>query len=228
MKKPCFVLAAALLNSPLFLLPAGAQTTVVPASSEAAAMALVDKSAAAYAALRGLSMKFTEVDNQDGQILRAGGTIAFEKSGRVRLTSSMQATLLVNPRAAANAEAAKAVLRRAMLNVASGIGLPLAALVVGKNPLRENMMPNVPMKWSRIRLLPDGGVAARATPLKRSDGEPLDFTFYFDKRDALLRRVEVKEQNKGKKFHGIDTLSDIKINLKLAPDTFVVPQPAKP
>ncbi|PQV63987.1 Thiol-disulfide isomerase or thioredoxin [Abditibacterium utsteinense] len=230
LKKPVCILAMSLLGA--FTVVASAPIAAAQTSNnstETEALALLDKSAAAYAALDGLSMKYTSFSDAGGKISRSNGAIAFEKSGRARIaSSSFPPGRMMVTGAATDAEAAKTSLGEAMMRAPMGASVPLSTLVQGKNPLRETTGFNAHVLWNQIRLLPDNGVAATASPKdpRAGSGSDLNFTFYFDPTDQLLRRVDVKAQMKNKTFLDFTTLSDIQINPQFAADTFAAPKVA--
>ncbi len=227
MKKSLLFVGIVLLGAQGFAAPVRAQNAVAPVSTEAEALALLDKSAKAYAALEGLSMKY-RFFIEGAKISNGEGAIAFEKSGRARITSSIYPSKVNGPRVMGDAGSAKESLERAMGLIPSAASVPLSSLVQGKNPFREENFGPIGM-WKNIRLLPDNGVAATGdNEGLASPTDDVDFALYLDPTDNLLRHVEVKARMEDKTFFQAITLSDIQINPQFAPDTFVLPPQAAP
>ncbi len=218
MKKLIFSLFLAPLA--LSSAPVAAQT-VTADPSEAAALALVDKSAAAYAKLNGLSQKYRFFNDENGRNARGTGTIEFEKSGAAKVTASnFPASVVMG--AATDAEVAKVSLAMAMQKIPSGASVALFSLVQGKNMLGDATFFGSKLVWKNVRLLPDNGVAATANTPQMLGAADLKFAFYFDPTDHLLRRVDAQSEAKGRKLQNFTTFSDVQINPTFAAGTFEV------
>ena len=234
MKKSTFIAAAALGGAPIFVMPCAAQNASPPtatsplmtaASSESEALALLDKAASAYGALDGLAVKYVSYNDERGKVTREAGTLAFEKTGGARFTTSKSGAITILPGGASDP---KRALEAAMRRFPTAASLPLAMLVQGKNPLRESPLPGMKSPWQNVRLLPDNGVAvsiAASSALQQSPYD-LNFSFYFDPTDNLLRRVDLKARINGENYAALTSFSDIEINPTFAPETFIAPAPA--
>lgn len=215
MRKKTCLLAASLLGAFTIVDLAPVASARTPTDSgRVRALALFDKSAASYAALKGVSMKYKFLDSQGGKITRGQGTIDFQKPGNARIT----APTFPAPKKTTSVPSFK----QAMIFVPAGASVPLYALLRGKNPLRESTFLGEKALWKEIRSLPGGGVAATAIDSSGVNNAPVRFTFWFDPKDHLLRRVDLRMNLKGKAFYNFTTLTDIQLNPKFAPDTFIV------
>jgi thiol-disulfide isomerase/thioredoxin len=228
--------------------PAAAKTTpaksaepiFVPAKPKApafdpAAALFLDQSSQAYAALKGLSMRFTAHDSEGDKTTGTSGLIAFARPDKVKLefkvggkeylnvsssekifTQSEPSTYYVNYAPDGN------TLGTVLGRIPSALSLFLPALIAGNNPLGLEGI-----RWQAVRMLPDNGISLSAD--LRPDLPPLVFRLYFDPTDKLLRRVEADMVNEaGKKSINITTLSDLQIGPPLTTDfTFTPPAGAK-
>lgn len=204
--------------------------------TNAAAVALLDKSARSYAKLRGLSMRFNEVSQRDGKTIQGSGLIQFARPAQAKIEfHSAARTLKVvsdgkktrvsrDPKMYQTSDVGDETPLRSMIGrIPTGLGLPLAFLATGENPLTVD----APFSWEKVALLPNNGVAmtARFGPTAPT----LEFRLFFDPKDALLRRVEARQVYRGQQSRSVTTISNVKLNPRFAPSTFVwtPPQGAK-
>ncbi len=200
--------------------------------TNAAAVALLEKSARSYAKLRGLSMRFTEVSRHDGKTTQGSGLILVARPALARIEfNSAGKTLMVvgdakktrvlrDPKMFATSQVLDENPVQSVLGqIPSWSRLPLEFLTIGENPLTAN----ADFWWENVTLLPDNGVAMTA---RFSPSAPTpEFRLFFDKKNALLRRVETRTVFRGQESRSVTTISDVKLNPKFAPDAFVFTPP---
>jgi outer membrane lipoprotein-sorting protein/peroxiredoxin len=192
---------------------------------------MLDQSAQAYAALKGLSMNFEAVDDENGKAVRNSGTIALSRPGKARVDIKIDKIDLVvlsdgtkiysqlqpaeyrvsYPK---NADAIQTVLN----DIPSAASVLLPFLAAGNNPLGVEGV-----KWQNVKLLPDNGVRLSA-PLVPG-APPVEFSLYFDPADKLLRRVEAAVIIDGKKSVNRTTITEVRLNPEFTPETFTYTPP---
>jgi thiol-disulfide isomerase/thioredoxin len=198
-----------------------------PADSDhAKALALLDKAAAAYAALEGLSLRTSYYADDGEEITRGTSSLAYDKSGCSRVKLSVSSEPMIVAEAAKDAEAARKSISLAAQWGAPIAGLPLSSLVQGLNPVREGTVLSHDQKyvWSKkARLLPDNGVALTVSRPESPEEPPTEVSLYFAPTDHLLRRVEFKGVIDDEPAFLWSNISDVKINPQFPPDTFIEP-----
>jgi outer membrane lipoprotein-sorting protein/peroxiredoxin len=214
-------------QAPAVVEPATAESaTVEPAapSNNPAAVALLEESAKAYAALSGLSMRYAIFDQKGDKNSTLKGVIAFsrpnkalveikgEKDSTFNLTDGTKLYTQIDASTVQGVPVDSSTsLQRVLARIPSAASVPLPAFVAGETPLSMSYM-----KWENIQLLPENGVILTAQP----GGPTLTFKLYFDQTDKLLRRVEFSMVNKGQKVLNLTTLSEVKANPEFAADEF--------
>lgn len=198
----------------------------------ATASAILDESARAYAALKGLSMHYEAFDDDAGDTSKRTGTIAFSRPGKARVdikadkaelavvSDGTKIFSLLQPAEykvsyPKSADAIPTVLG----DIPSAMSMLFPFLAAGNNPLGLEGV-----KWRGVKTLPDNGVSLSA-PLVPG-APPAEFRLYFDPTDKLLRRVEAVVVVDGKKSVNLTTLTEVRANPDFAAEAFTFQPPA--
>ncbi|RYG75621.1 redoxin domain-containing protein [bacterium] len=207
--------------------PAAAPAPAVdPAPAiDPAAKTLLEESAKAYAALKGLSMNYTATDESGDKTSSLSGTIAFSRPGKgkveikdgtntnMTLTDGKKFYSQVDEKTFqgtdVNGDAVEGVLQR----IPSALTVFLSGLVGGTSPLDNPQMP-----WGSVTVQGDGGIVM--TPKLGEGGPSMVFVLYVDPTDKLLRKVEASLSFQGKSSSNVTTLTDVKANPTFAADAF--------
>ena len=231
MKTLHFLLAAtALASAPTFAAPAETPATP-PASAapalavvpqlDAKAVALMDESVKAYAALGQLSQKFAVASSVDGKVDSNGsgdGLIAIQKPSGARVEAKIGGgtqlfvadgatfTYLINPRQYLQQPMQRNSISNVVESMPSAAEIPLSLLVAGRNPISDDSAP----KWQRAQLSSKDGLPGVVLlgPV-RANGKSATFGFYLDPQTHLLARVEFSVPRSGETGQPDSQISEI-------------------
>lgn len=228
MKFTRFLLAAlAFAGAPALAAP----TDVAPATAplaplmvpqiDARAVALLDQSVKAYAALDKLSQEFSVVNSKNGQVQSEdsfSGSFMFQKPGSARMEFRVdkQNVLIVTngttlisqtkPNQYEQQDVKRNSIKRVLGSMPSSADVPLSLLVAGRNPLTDESAP----QWQSVRLDSKDGlsgvvlVEAAVAPHK-----PATLGVYLDPKTHLLARVEVSVERAGAMGQPTRTYSEL-------------------
>ncbi len=212
MKSTRFLLATlALSGAPLLapssVLAAPAAPVAAPATPaampmDAGAVALLDKSVKAYAALDKLSQKFVITDNMGGaaQPKSSGtGLIQIQKPGNARLEVKVGddqmvfvsdgATMITQmaPTSYQKEEMTEDNIVSVISGIPSAASLPLGAMLSGENPLSSQGGP----QWENVKQVSLEGMPGVSMQLPTQTGRnPVVFQVFLDPKTNLIARVE--------------------------------------
>ncbi len=244
MKPTRFLLATlALTGAPLLATPCAFAAPTAPAMAPAAApkmdaraVALLDQSVKAYAALDKLSQKFVITDNLGGTVNQStsgSGTLQIQKPGNARLTMKVGDSQLLyvsdgasliaqtNPTSYQKMEMSEGTITRVVEAMRSAASLPLGSMLDGKNPLS----PDGGIPWEKVALITRDGLQGVSMQLPTQEGEnPVTFQVYLDPKTHLVARVEaatsvvVKKGEKPVAYSNVTTFTTD--NSAITPATF--------
>jgi outer membrane lipoprotein-sorting protein/peroxiredoxin len=206
--------------------PAPAPAAAPEAAVDPAAKELLSDSAKAYAALKGLSMKYTVTDQRGDKTSTLNGSISFLRPGKAKIEitdgKEVNTTLADGKKLFSQVDATTfqgtpipeaAALVTVLQRMPSALSVFLPGLVNGTSPLDEGNLSGV-----TVKLLPENGISM--IPASAPGGPEIAFTVYFDPTDKLMRRVEASVSYQGKKTVNLTTLTDVQVNPQFTPASF--------
>ena len=199
-------------------------------------MVLLEKSARAYAKLQSFSMRFTDMGKDPIKAWQSSGVLIFSRPNQAKIQGTLDGKpfqvvtdgkvirSMRNPQSYQTSQVeSENPLQSVIQQIPASVSLPLNDLVAGQNPLAADSS----IWWENVALLPPNGVAmtARFGP----NTPPLQLRLFFDRKSALLRRVESMQVYNGSQSRTVTTLTRLKRNPKFAANDFVFtpPQSAK-
>ena len=209
MKSTRILLATlALSGAPLLAAPAApviapAPMAPAPVPLDVATVALLDKSAKAYAARESLSLDFAsstqKTEGEPEDLWATQGTLAFSRPGKARVEYKMAGlkNLTVQDGTTTVSKiGANSYLSRKMSgapSVWSASRIPslgsflLGNLISGSNPLTA---PDGIMQWSSAKLMTDAFGVELKGMMQQGELIPFEFKIYLDPASLLLTRIE--------------------------------------
>ena len=167
---------------------------------DAEAVALMEQSVKAYAALDTLSQKFEILDKIDGAVQLKGsgrGTLRIQKPGKARLEVNVgdKSMLYLSdgenlvsqtvPTSYQKSAVSGDTVSRVAAAIPSAANVPLSMLLGGKNPLGGSI------KWQTATLVSFEGMKGVAMQLPtRAGREPVVFSVFIDPKTNLVARIE--------------------------------------